>query len=871
MNNFSWPLRAAGFLLLLILLANSSFAVGHAAAQNGAPANSGLAGDVTLDTEAVGPQRFVAVHGRRALIDGYATESLEVWAYPFQILSGYRVAFLSPGATSAIPGPEILRRVTYTPSSITRVYVGPDFVVHETLFVPLERPGAIITYRVQCKHPLNIELHAAPILNLMWPAALGGQSVSWSSALSAYILSESTDGYTAVIGSPSSVAHDAVENSTSHGVADTGLGFTLSTNHEDVARVYIALNPPHTDDTGALFNSLLSDRSALEYEAESHYRIGAEKGFRIETPDERVNRALAWSQIALDQAWVCNPELGCGFVAGYGPSRGARRPQYDWFFAGDGLIATDAVISSGDFARARQELEFILRYQNAKTGMIWHELSQSAGFLDWAGKYPYMFVHVDITFQFLGTVAQYVKSSGDTQFARDHWSSIQSAYGYCLSLVDRKDGLPRIPADKEGGDEQDRPADDLSLSVSWVEAASSFAQLADLTGHAAMADEARRSEELARASIPNRYWDQRQNFWIGSHTSSGEPIIDKRSPPSEALALHLFSAAKNDLMLDQLSSSAFQTDWGTRSIGAGSDSFDPESYSKGSVSAAHTAGVATGFWSEHRPAAAFEMWSALLPWFSLDSLGHMHEVAGGSVYHPQIESVPEQTWSSAGFLSGTVRGLLGLQVDSIARRVIFSPHLPPTWNSISIANLHISDTSIALTLRRSSEGLQLTIDNPSKPFELEFTPEIPLGARLGKSTLNGKAIKATVESHAQELDAAVKFDAPSGKSELYLKFEGGISVIAEPTVPVIGEPSSGLHLVNVGVKDGVLTIDAYVPSSIESRVKFVTLEGIDHVTGAKLLQVSPGVFELVFPASGDAASVDPYRRAQALVRFKPIR
>ena len=70
---------------------------------------------------------------------------------------------------------------------------------------------------------------------------------------------------------------------------------------------------------------------------------------RIETPDNAVNQQLAWAQIALDQAWVCNSVLGCGLVAGYGPSRDARRPQYAWFFAGDGLIAINALVNSWRF------------------------------------------------------------------------------------------------------------------------------------------------------------------------------------------------------------------------------------------------------------------------------------------------------------------------------------------------------------------------------------------------------------------------------------------------------------------------------------------------------------------------------------------
>ena len=137
---------------------------------------------------------------------------------------------------------------------------------------------------------------------------------------------------------------------------------------------------------------------------------------QIETPDANLNRDLAWAEIALDQAWVCNPYLGCGLVAGYGPSRGARRPQYAWFFAGDAMVAVQALLSAGEYDRARAALDFIAKYQDPKTGMIWHEMSQSAGLIDWVGKYPYMFVHVDISFQYLNTVAEYVAKSGDKRF-----------------------------------------------------------------------------------------------------------------------------------------------------------------------------------------------------------------------------------------------------------------------------------------------------------------------------------------------------------------------------------------------------------------------------------------------------------------------
>jgi hypothetical protein len=97
---------------------------------------------------------------------------------------------------------------------------------------------------------------------------------------------------------------------------------------------------------------LLERENTLISLAIEHYSAVLDSGLQIVTPDEEVNRALAWAQIALDQAWVCNPDLGCGLVAGYGPSRKARRPQYAWFFAGDGMVDLPALLAAGQWERS---------------------------------------------------------------------------------------------------------------------------------------------------------------------------------------------------------------------------------------------------------------------------------------------------------------------------------------------------------------------------------------------------------------------------------------------------------------------------------------------------------------------------------------
>lgn len=866
------PFPKRHFAIALLLLAGTAgvFCQTSTSGKDSGTSSRPNAGALPLDTESHVVEHFVAVHGRHSFVDGYASQGLEFWAGPFQLLSGYRVAFREEGATTLTRDEDILLRITYAPHSITRVYAGPDFSVRETLFVPLEEPGAIVTYQVDSARTIDIEVHATPVLDLMWPAAIGGQSAAWNTALSAYLLSEPTYGYTAVAGSPDQIAHTDGGNRTVHGVDETGIGFTLLPNSAGIARVFVALNPPHASDPGALMESLIRDRVRLESDAAAHYAQLTAHALQIETPDPQVNHALAWAETALDQAWVCNDQLGCGIVAGYGPSRLGRRPQYAWFFAGDGLVATEALLSEGEYARARQELAFILRWQDAKTGMIWHELSQSAGFLDWAGKYPYMFVHVDITFQFLITLERYVTASGDIPFLRENWSAINAAENYCRSLIDPAVGLPRIPANREAGDEQDRESDDLGLSASWSSASQAFAHMAALTGHTSESERATNEATLARNAIPARYWDPERSFWIQGHSATGLPLPERRSSPAGALAQNLFSAKQTAAILDQIASASFQTDWGTRTLGAASAGYDSESYAKGSVFAVGTADLAVAYWAEHRPAIALQLWNSLLPLSSLDSMGHLHEVLAGNFYRPQLESVPEQTWSSAGFLTATVHGLLGIEVDAIDRRIVFAPHLPAGWPSVLIRNLRFADKPIGLSLSRVSKGFALDIENADEPFHIEFAPEIPLGSRLLTALLDNRPIAATLRTNLQDQHAVMAFDVPHGHSELRVSFTDGVSVDVPAPRITPGDSSTGLHLVGVSMANRVLTLVADVPNNHDSKIELHTQWQIAKAQGVSAQRVSDDSVELTFVGlRSTSKGTTEYASTTATVQFAP--
>lgn len=822
---------------------------------------------LTWDVDSPQPARFVAVHGRRSAIFGYSENGLEVWAYPLQLVDSFKVAFRPQQGTTQIDGRSVLRRIQYSPEAVTRIYVGPDFVVREKLFVPLDAAGAIVSYEMDGRRPIDIVVRFTPVLNLMWPGGIGGQEAAWNATASGYFLSEPLHRYTALVSSPDIVAHDDTPNATRPVGDSAGVAFTIRASKDRAAVVVMAAGLSG-EDPAPLARKLLSDRTALESTAAGHYQEMLAQGLEIDTPDPEVDRALSWAQIALDQAWVCNPDLGCGQVAGYGPSRKARRPQYDWFFAGDGMVATHALLAAGRYERAREELELILKFQDRKSGMIWHELSQSAAALEWH-KYPYMFVHVELSHDFIASVAEYYAITGDLRFVKQNWDALQSAYRYCQSLLDSKDGLPRIPSGKQGSNEQDPLSDELTLSAGWVAAAEAYAALATATGRQSVAREALDASKRARLAVGKRYWDERRRFWISGHTRSDAPVMDRGIGPIGVVREALFSAEQRSVMLDQIAAADFQTDWGTRSKAQSDPTYDPNSYAGGSVWGLGTAGVASSYWAEHRPATALAIWSALLPWSSLDSPGHLHEVLAGDFYHEEVESVPEQTWSSAAFLTASVQGLLGLRVDGVKRQLDFAPHLPAAWDKITLRRIRVGDSRVTLDVTTVVGKVGLHINNEGAPLRMSFDPELPLGASVRSTRIDEREIAATRVQHPQDSHARVEFDVPRGDTVVSIDYSGGVAIVPPTRRPVVGEVSRGLKIVGVSLKNRTYAIEIDHLPAEPAHIELRTPWKIVAVQGAKLTAVAPASYALDIAASAGERN-RAHERSKVLVTFASV-
>lgn len=831
------------------------------------PLDLSAEGALSWSTDSVGPRRFVAVHGHRSAIFGYSQMGLELWAYPVQILSEYRVAFLQRGATREIDGQAMLSQIEYRPESITRLYVGPDFVVREKLFVPLDEPGAIITYETSGARQVDIVIRIVPSLDLMWPASVGGQWTTWDQNASAYVLGEPSSRFSASIGSPDIIAHDDTANPALSLVRPSEFAFTVRPpTGAHVAHVVMASGSPSEECCEALAHKLLATASQLENEARTHYSEMIKSTTQIETPDDDVNRALLWSKVAVDQQWVCTTGLGCAEVAGFGPSRAGRRPQYDWFFE-DGLSAVLAYLADGEYDRAKQELEFIQKYQDPKSGMVWHEISLSAPFMDW-DKTQSFFAGIGPSFGYLSTSAAYVSATGDRKFLAEHWPSYQAAYRYCLSVIGDKDGLPFIPPGKVGDNEEDDDrGDSINVALGWVAAANAYAELATQMGDSSAAIDARRRREQAQQSIISHFWDEQQHRWVNAHTRSGRPSGDGELPPAGALHNLPVTTEQRDAMLDLISATEFQTDWGIRSKSPKASTYDPNLYFAGSVWSAGTSETVTALWEEHRPIPAMTAWYALVPWSSLDSLGHMPEVLAADFYHEETEAVPEQLFSSSEFFSAACRGWLGLKIEGGAHRMTFAPHLAPNWDFVKVSHQRVGQSNLTFRLEQTVGQLHLELDNDGPDVEVLFDPEIPLGATTPSAQVGGKAIAVRLDQNPQDTHAEMEFSVPRGHTSLTVHFRGGVAIYPPLPMPKLGAPTRGLKVTNVGLTGRRLTVDLEHASPEFSSFVLRTAWNLNRANGAHVEDAGRNLYKVTVAPPTLDADPEQYHRARVVLDF----
>lgn len=770
-------------------------------------------------------QSYMEASGRKAAFLGKQDGSFEAWVYPLKVLHGFQLSFGTPAYADPIPGSSLASTVDIRPEASVVRYAHDSFTADAMWFVPLEEMGGVVLLDVNTSVPLEITVRFRIDLKPMWPAALGGQSSYWDNNTKAYVAGEASRKHAALIGSP--FARTPPEQP-AHNLPDAPSQFTIAIKPEEAQRGLIPIVIAASHEGGAaarkIYANLLSSVEPLYRATTAHYRRVREDLTSIETPNGSINLAFEWGKVALDKGFVCNPHLGCGLIAGLGPSGTTERPGFGWFFGGDAFMNSWAMTAYGDFSTVKLALEFLRQRQRAD-GKMMHELSQGAGYIRWFEDFPYGYYHADTTPLYIVAVRDYVRASGDVAFARDIWPSIRKAYDYCASTDEDGDGLmdntkAGLAAVETGKLRRADVLTDVYLAAVWTEAAIAAAELAALANDSFAAD-ARAAHAKARASINKRFLDDEGKRIFYAWMKSGRGEAEATAWSAVGIWRGVFDANRPAVsgMLDELARPGIAADWGARLLSRESANYEPQSYNNGAVWPFLTGFTTLALYSQHRADAAWQYLDGLAALTFADGPGYMTELLSGDRMRPIDASVPHQLFSTSGFVSGLMRGLVGWKEPDATdphAAVILEPQLPAGWNRITLRRLRWRDAIFDLTYSRDALGVEASVVHAAAPRAVVVKLALPPG---------GEAERGVRE---------LRFDGALASETKRAAARRGFEIMPIHEPLRIGDPSQRLRVISTSFDGTRYTARLEGRRGRTYRVRVLTAEPVESVSGGTI-------------------------------------
>jgi hypothetical protein len=746
-----------------------------------------------------------SVAGENGAILGEQDGSFEAWIWPVKIFSQFRIRATLSDNPAPIDVNSLAATIEVNPGYTCITYSHAAFTIKQRMIAfrdqnPGHNTGVAVLFEIAAVRPLHLKFQLIPEVMRMWPAPnYGRPSADWMPG-GYYVLHTDDPEISAVIGMPGTQPGILQSDQERPRAYPLELNLTFDPK-KDTNLCFPLLMALGGGDAGNGLSDLNARLPELISRTQNYYEHFFDKRATAETPDMQFDRAFKWAQIAMDQGRVRHHQEE-GLVAGYYESGDSARPGYGWFFGRDALWSSYALNSCGDFASARNALEFLIRRQRAD-GKMMHEYSQTADLTDW-NSFAYFYAEADSTPLFVMAVEDYVNASGDVAFLKAHWNDVKRAYDFTRS----RSGANGIYTNEEGTGwveswPNGMPYQEMYLASLDQQSAGSMARLAEIMEDKPLAASAAEKANQIRTRIESEFYVQEPGFYAFSRDKLG--ALDKTATifPSVAWWDGRLSLPRAESMMTRWASREFSTDWGVRDVSAQESIYDPMSYHKGSVWPLFTGWVAMAEYRAGRSIAGYQhlMQNVDLTW--ANDPGAITELLSGAYYQPLGRSTPHQIWSSAMVLTPALRGLFGLEWDALNKTLRLQPHIPAAWDKAFLHNVRLGDAQFDLSYRREGDRLivQMKGENPGSvclsvkgetqegcPRQVSIplpAAEIMLPHSLPLPGAQTEQLKAVDEQHGEK-HIAITLEAPGGSAfELQVRMN-------RPGVKVSGgELSSG--------------------------------------------------------------------------------
>jgi glycogen debranching enzyme len=804
--------------------------------------------------------------GSKSALMGFENGSFEMWIWPWKVLRNFDLQFFIGTTTLPIQSKDIVREISVTPEATIITFVYETFTVKEIIFIPHNKPGAIILLDVYTTAPLTIVPGFIPVMQPQWPAGIGGQYSYWDNNLKAYIISEAQRRGIFICGSPMAEQMTAPP---AHMFADNPIQFkfTVEPNkaNENFYPIVIAgMHKQPRDSVFALYKDLTSNVEKYYNLTADHYKKLRNKTVQIVTPNKKLNLAFEFGKVALSNLMVENPKLGKGLVAGYGLSGGGGRPGFAWYFGGDAFINSLAICSYGDYQTVKDALKFTQKWQrqenfpirkklkdekNSDIGKMAHELSQSDGLIDWWNDYHYGYNHADTTPWYLVAIGNYFRKTGDVDFIKESWSSIVQAYNWCLAKDSNGDGLMDLKGAGLGVLEFGalvKIYNDLYTQGLWTQGVKEVNLMAKYVGDYKMEKATSQLFPRAVSSLEKIFWVEDLGFYSFGASEDGKQVRDKNIFPTSIMIFDLLDKNRSERSIKKFNESDMMTDWGVRNLSNKSSLYEPSNYNYGTVWGFNSLFANAAQYKFHNNIAAYSLLRNTFQHAFDYGLGISPEVFSGDINTKLGEAYHNQGFCTSGSIFPLMTGLIGLEVDALNNKIILAPKLPLEWESLDVNNVRFGENTFNFKNKMKNDEWRLLISNEGDgTVNFEFNPDFMLGTKIKTVTVDGIPINFEIVNHEQAVQLKSKFMI-SDEHEIIITYKPSVEIYLLPGETPIGAINDCLKIISMKFVDKKLFIEVEIKQNKTYKLGVINEDLIISISGAREEEG-----KLIFSISGE--------------------
>ncbi|MFW5967270.1 MAG: glycogen debranching N-terminal domain-containing protein [Persicimonas sp.] len=425
----------------------------------------------------------------------------------------------------------------------------------------------------------------------------------------------------------------------------------------------------------------------------------------------------------------------------HGPYPYAGTPWFNTVFGRDGLLAAYQMLNARPEI-ARGVLSFLAATQadasdavrDAEPGKILHEIRRDE--MSNTGEVPFKHYYgsVDATPLFVALAGAYLRRTGQTEFLRSLWPSIERAIDWIDEYGDRDgDGYVEYGRRTKKGLKQQgwKDSDDsvyhadgrpapapiaLCEVQSYVYSARRAAvRIAGALGKEDYARGQRAEAEALCERFRDDFWSDEIDMFVLALDGDKRPCQVRSSNAGQCLLSGIASEEQAAKIAQQVVGRDFFNGWGVRTIAAGEPRYNPISYHNGSVWPHDNALIAAGLARYGFKAEATQILSGLYDasrFFELNRLpelfcGFQRRRHQGPTLYP-VACAP-QAWAAGGVFL-LLDATLGLYVDARKKRIKFhAPQLPEFLDRVRLCGLRVGDARVDVELNRYRKDVGVQI------------------------------------------------------------------------------------------------------------------------------------------------------------------